>query len=158
MKRKLELLNETSRLLKELKDSTIDFGKRAVRCLILVQEVNNLIDGLRVRGYTNRDRLLRKMIEEMGEYAEAVEYHNGATRKVKKFKGKDSKKMLREEISDLIMVGFALAKVDGYKIEDVLMSIRDKLSKREAEHQKGLGKSTPAKDAVSKEYIDRSIK
>lgn len=100
-----------------------------------VNNVNHLLGLLSQRGYGDRDRLFRKLLEEIGEYAEAIEFDNGATRKVKKFQGKDPKAMLKEEISDVIMVALALARAEGFFIEDVLESIETKLSKREQEHQ-----------------------
>ena len=99
----------------------------------LVFKVNNLIGLLASRGYGDRDRLLRKMLEEIGEYAEAVEFKNGATRKLAKFSGQDPHYKLKEEISDVIMVALALARVDGLKIEDIFEVIKEKLSKREDE-------------------------
>jgi NTP pyrophosphatase (non-canonical NTP hydrolase) len=104
----------------------------------LIRSVNKLIGLLKNRNYGDRDRLIRKLLEEMGEYAEAVEFDNGATRKVAKFKGLNSKTKLKEEISDVIMVAFALARFEGYTVEDVLEVIVCKLSKREDEYQKSL--------------------
>jgi len=105
----------------------------------LICNVDYLLKSLKDRGYGNRERLFRKMIEEAGEYGEAIEYYNGATRKVKKFQGKDAKEMLREEISDLVMVGLALASLDDLGIEDVLTRIKNKLERREEEHRRTAG-------------------
>lgn len=104
----------------------------------LIVEVNRLIKLLPYRGYGDRDRLLRKLLEEMGEYAEAIEFDNGASRKIEKFKDKDPKEKIKEEISDVIMVALALASCEGLNVEDILEIIISKLSEREKEYQNSL--------------------
>ena len=92
-----------------------------------LNKANQLIGLLKNRGYQSRDRLFRKLVEECGEYAEAIELFYGATRKVDK---------LEEEIADVVMVGLALARIEGMTIEDVLNTIILKLSEREDEYQR----------------------
>jgi NTP pyrophosphatase (non-canonical NTP hydrolase) len=80
----------------------------------------------------NRDRLFRKTIEELGEFAEAIEYDNGSTAKVKKFKGKVTpQEKLHEEICDVAMMVLALAFNSGLKTDDVLRTIYEKLEDKE---------------------------
>ena len=100
----------------------------------LIENVNDLLLLLQKRGYGSRERMFRKLIEEVGEVAEAIEFDNGATRKMKKFQGQDPKEKLVEEISDVVMAGLALARIEGLVIEDVLRNIEVKLLKREQEH------------------------
>jgi len=116
-----------------------DPPKRPPKEMIAVLDTDLYIGLLASRGYGERDRLFRKLVEEMGEYAEAIEFNNGATRKKKKFGDKDPKQMLRGEVVDIIMVGIALARAEGLKVIDILERINEKLSKREKEHQKTLG-------------------
>jgi NTP pyrophosphatase (non-canonical NTP hydrolase) len=107
--------------------------------LDLVNDVDKLIGLLGERGYGSRDRLFRKLAEETGEYAEAIEYLNGSTRKVAKFAGKETpEEKLKEEVSDMVMMGLALARVEGMHVKDVLLEIYRKLSLREDEYQKSL--------------------
>jgi NTP pyrophosphatase (non-canonical NTP hydrolase) len=87
---------------------------------------------LEKRGWGNRDRLLRKLMEELGEYAEAVEYDNGSSGKVKKFKDKETpQEKLHEEICDVVMMALALANNAGLKTNDVLRTIHEKLAEKE---------------------------
>jgi len=104
----------------------------------LVRDVDKLIGLLSARGYGDRDRLLRKLMEEVGEYCEAIEYANGSTRKIKKFEGVDPQAKLLEEISDVVMVALALAKLDGRCTADILVVIKEKLGWRETEYQESL--------------------
>ena len=70
----------------------------------------------------------------------AIEYANGSTRKVAKLSSECTpQEKLHEEVSDLVMMGLALARVDGLTIEDVLINIKNKLILREGEYQKSLG-------------------
>jgi len=105
---------------------------------MLVENVNRLIGLLKDRGYGDRDRLLRKLCEEIGEYCESIEYANGSTRKVQKFNGIDPQTKLNEEISDVVMVALALARVEGLDIQNVLDVIKDKLGQRETEYRESL--------------------
>lgn len=108
------------------------------RTRMLVMDVDRLIGLLKDRGYGSRDRLLRKLFEEIGEYCEAIEYSNGSTRKVQKFKGIDPKSKLSEEISDVVMVALALARTEGLDISSVLEIIKEKLGWRETEYRESL--------------------
>ena len=101
----------------------------------LLDDVDHLIQSLRERGYGGRERLFRKLIEEAGEYGEAIEFHNGSTRKKAKFAGEDSKEKLAEEAADIVMVALALAKTEGLDIRSVLDVITEKLSIRQMEHE-----------------------
>jgi len=86
------------------------------------------------RGYGDRDRLFRKMVEEFGEYAEAIEYYNGSTRKKKKLGGLDPVAKLREEVADMLMITLALAKVEGMDIVRACDMAASKLEQRTKEH------------------------
>lgn len=88
---------------------------------------DTLIGLLKERGYGSRDRLLRKLMEEMGEYCEAIEFDLGATRKKEKFGDKNPRDMLHEEISDVVMVALALASFEGLTVSNVLENINKKL-------------------------------
>ena len=102
----------------------------------VVHQLDSLIDNLLQRIGTDRNRILRKIMEELGEYAEALEYHNGCSRKKAKFKdGPTPKEKLHEEIADLVMVVLALAKLEGLGTVDVGQMIVDKLSRRKREHE-----------------------
>lgn len=104
-----------------------------------LKKANELIGLLKDRGYNTRDRLFRKLSEEVGEYAEAIEFANGATRKVAKFGGKFTpQEKLQEEIADVIMVALALARIEGMRVEDILDTINFKLGERESEYQRSL--------------------
>jgi len=102
----------------------------------LIEETQELIRLLKERGFNNRDRLFRKLVEETGEYAEAIEFSNGSTRKVKKYSNIDPKDKLQEEICDIVMVALALASKEDLFIVDCLSRIRDKLSVIEKDYQK----------------------
>jgi NTP pyrophosphatase (non-canonical NTP hydrolase) len=103
--------------------------------LDLLNNVDWQMNLLRDRGYGDRERLFRKLIEEAGEYGEAIEYDNGSTRKMAKFSGTNPKDKLHEEVVDVVMVGLALAGTEGLKVRDVLEMIVDKLSLRQREHE-----------------------
>jgi len=96
----------------------------------LLDNVDLYIRKLKERGYGDRDRLFRKLIEEAGEYGEAVEFSNGSTRKRAKFKGEDPKEKLCEEAADIVMVALAISSLDGIGIRAVLNKIMIKLSVR----------------------------
>lgn len=116
---------------------TIGKFEKAVKFELPTVRANHLIGLLKDRGYNDRDRLFRKLIEEAGEYAEAMEYERGATRKVAKYQGETTpKEKLTEEISDVVMVALALARTEGLMIEDVLSIINRKLGEREDEYQR----------------------
>jgi len=104
----------------------------------LIRNVNELIDLVKKRGYGDRDRLLRKLLEEIGEYCEAIEYSCGATRKVQKFKGVPPGEKLVEEIADVTMAALVLASIEGTNVQSVLEIIKQKLGLREAEHRESL--------------------
>lgn len=98
--------------------------------------LDELIVLLENRGWGDRDRLIRKTMEELGEYVESVEYLYGSSGKVEKFKGKASpQEKLHEEICDVIMMALALAHKDGLSIDDVLKTIHKKLYEKETAHQ-----------------------
>lgn len=104
---------------------------------LTVRRLDELIKNLLQRIGTDRNRILRKIMEELGEYAEALEYNNGCSRKAKKFEGGPTpREKLREEIADLFMVVVALARLEGLGILDVGEIVVDKLSKRKREHEK----------------------
>lgn len=98
--------------------------------------IDELIDLLGKRGWGNRDRLIRKLAEEFGEYCESVEYLNGSSGKIEKFKDKATpQQKLHEEICDVIMMALALAHKDGLSVDDVLKTIHKKLYEKETAHQ-----------------------
>jgi len=78
----------------------------------------------------NRDRLFRKLMEEIGEYAEAIEFENGSTNKKKKFGDVSADDMLEEEICDVVMMALTLARYEGLEIRTVLENISKKLEKK----------------------------
>lgn len=102
----------------------------------LIFEVEDLIRNLRERGFDNRDRLFRKLVEETGEYAEAIEYNNGSTKKVEKFKDKETpSEKLEEEIVDIFMITLALGQIEGLSMAEMLKRLRDKLKKQKFIHE-----------------------
>ncbi len=105
----------------------------------LVSEVEDLIANLRERGYDSRDRLFRKLVEETGEYAEAIEYNNGSTKKVAKFKDKVTpQEKLEEEIVDVFMIAVALGQIEGLRLYEMLERLRDKLAEQKFIHESRL--------------------
>lgn len=101
----------------------------------IIKQTEFLIHDLKNRGFNSRDRLFRKLVEELGEYAEAIEYNNGSTRKKAKFKNKATpKQKLQEEIVDIFMVTIALAYIEDLSIIEMLKKIIDKLGERKKEH------------------------
>ena len=112
----------------------------------LICQVNNLMALLHHRGFGDRDRLFRKLVEEAGEYAEAIEYLHGGRRKIEKFKNKvTAREKLEEEIVDVIMMGLALATLEDLKVENILEKIYNKLTEKENEYQQRQG-STDAQE------------
>jgi len=99
----------------------------------ILADVEYYITLLRLRGFNSRDRLLRKLMEEAGEYAEAMEYNDGSTRKVAKFKGENPAEMLKGEATDLIIIALALASIEGLNIRTALQGVVDKLTIRQTE-------------------------
>lgn len=88
--------------------------------------------GLAERGYGDRDRILRKLAEELGEYAEALEYFHGASRKVEKFSGVASpQEKLQEEALDLLMMAFAAVQAEGIGPTEACQMVADKLESRD---------------------------
>lgn len=105
--------------------------------MLPISKANDLIGLLKDRGFGERDRLFRKLVEEVGEYAEAIEYEQGAERKVAKFEGKVSpKEKLVEEVVDVVIVALALARIEGLRVEGVLGAINSKLGDVEEEFQR----------------------
>ena len=101
--------------------------------------LDELIALLDRRGWGNRDRLIRKLVEEFGEYCESVEYLNGSSGKIEKFKDKATpQEKLHEEICDVIMMALCLARKDGLSINEVLNRIYTKLYKKEMAYQEKL--------------------
>jgi len=102
----------------------------------LIDNVELLIEDLRERGFDNRDRLLRKMIEELGEYAEAIEYYNGSIKKIEKFKDKGTPtEKLREEIVDVFMIVMALGQLEDLSIYDIFERLKTKLEQQKSIHE-----------------------
>jgi NTP pyrophosphatase (non-canonical NTP hydrolase) len=100
----------------------------ALRTQNLILDVQTLINNLENRGFDSRDRLLRKLVEEVGEYCEAIEYFNGSSKKVKKLQDVATpQEKLKEEIVDVVMMGLALARREELSICDVLEAIKTKL-------------------------------
>lgn len=105
----------------------------------LVEQVEALIRNLRERGYDDRDRLFRKLVEETGEYAEAIEYNNGSTKKVEKFKDKATpQEKLEEEIVDIFMIAVALGQIENLSIFTMLERLRKKLAEQKFIHESRL--------------------
>lgn len=100
----------------------------------LLDNVDLYIKKLKERGYGDRDRLFRKLIEEAGEYGEAIEFSHGSTRKKAKFKDEDPKEKLCEEAADIVMVALAISSLDDIGIRAALNRIIAKLSIRQKEH------------------------
>ena len=109
--------------------------------------VDEMITLLIERGWGNRDRLLRKRMEELGEYEEAVEYDNGSTNKVKKLKDVCTpKEKLQEEICDVAMMTFALARDAGLDENQVLCRIWRKLDRHQKNYEQSLMEKMNAKE------------
>lgn len=105
--------------------------ERSAETLISItnDEIANLLTRWKIWKTENRERLFRKLVEELGEYCEAIEFENGSTNKVEKFKDITPDEKLEEEICDVIMMSLALARYEGLNIEKVLENIHNKLEK-----------------------------
>lgn len=104
--------------------------------LELADQVGDLIRNLRERGFDNRDRLFRKLVEETGEYAEAIEYNNGSTKKKEKFSGKTTpREKLEEEIVDVFMIALALGQFEGFSLYEMLDRLKTKLEQHKFIHK-----------------------
>lgn len=91
---------------------------------VLDGELQSLAD----RGYGTRERIMRKLAEELGEYAEAIEYKRGSTNKTRKFAGKATpEEKLREEACDLVMMSLAAARAEGINIIEACRIVAEKL-------------------------------
>lgn len=83
------------------------------------------------RGYGGRDRILRKLAEELGEYAEAIEYFEGASHKVRKFADRATpKEKLEEEAIDLLLMAFAAIEAEGIDPLEAIGRVADKLQRK----------------------------
>ena len=98
-------------------------------------EIDYEIRDIRRRGLHGRDKLFRKLSEEVGEYAEAIELLYGNKRKVEKFLGLNSMDRLRDEITDVIMIALCLAEIDGLGVDRVLDSVLEKIKKFSMENK-----------------------
>lgn len=104
---------------------------QTMKSIEMMNRAVELIDNLISRGFDTRERLFRKLAEEVGEVAESIEYCNGSTRKVEKFKGKATpKEKLNEEIIDVFIVVIALGRVEGLSISDMIDGLVKKLSEQ----------------------------
>lgn len=95
-------------------------------------DIMDLLDRWKILKNENRDRLIRKLMEEIGEYCEAVEFENGSTHKVKKFGDANPYDMLEEEVCDIVMMALALARYEGLEIRAILENISKKLGIKRA--------------------------
>ena len=87
----------------------------------LYDDVDKIIN----RYEDDRNSLFIKLLEEIGEYAEAIEYEKGVKRKVDKFDVSPEEK-LREEIADVLLIVLALGKQEGLNLKDLLERIKGK--------------------------------
>ena len=92
-------------------------------------DIADLLTRWKIWETENRDRLFRKLMEEIGEYAEAIEFENGSTHKKKKFGDANPDDMLEEEVCGIAMMVLALARYEGLEIRTVLENISKKLEK-----------------------------
>lgn len=99
---------------------------------LALQEFRKELRSLAERGFGTRERIQRKLAEELGEYSEAVEYHLGSTDKKRKFgrQGVSPGEKLREEACDLVMMSLAAAQAEGLDVVDVCRIIADKLKRK----------------------------
>jgi NTP pyrophosphatase (non-canonical NTP hydrolase) len=112
----------------------------------IIEEVEKLIRNLRERGYDNKERLFRKLIEEIGEYAEAIEYENGVTKKVEKLRAKATpKEKLQEEIVDVFMITLALGQIEGLSAYEMFRRVGEKLKKQKFIHEERTRKQNEQK-------------
>lgn len=97
----------------------------------LLEDVNELMDFNHKPDWAgNKNRILRKAMEELGEYCEALEYADGSKGKAKKLAPATPQEKCREEVVDVVMMGLALAKTEGLTVEEVLEAIRTKITKK----------------------------
>lgn len=104
-------------------------------------DIADLLTRWKIWENENRDRLFRKLIEEIGEYAEAIEFENGSTNKKKKFGDVSADDMLEEEICDVVMMALALARYEGLNIRTVLKNVSKKLEKHSNGGERGAQKT-----------------
>lgn len=90
----------------------------------LYDDVNKIIN----KYEDDRNSLFIKLLEEIGEYAEAIEYEKGVKRKVDKFNISPEEK-LQEEIADVLLIVLALGKQEGLNLKDLLERIKEKFAK-----------------------------
>ena len=98
-----------------------------------IDKAGELIDNFISRGFGTRERLFIKLAEEVGEVAEAIEYCNGSTRKIEKFKNKMSaREKLYEEIIDVFVIITTLGRIEGLSIHDMIGGLVEKLSEQKS--------------------------
>jgi NTP pyrophosphatase (non-canonical NTP hydrolase) len=98
---------------------------------IVLSELGIEMRLLAERGFGERERILRKLMEELGEYAEAVEYANGSTNKIKKFAGRATpEEKLKEESCDLLMMALAAVGAEGFGIMEACRAVTEKLRRK----------------------------
>lgn len=100
------------------------------------KRLEGLIFYLKNRGFRTRDRLFNKLMEEVGEYCEAVEFQNGSSRKVAKFSGENPDEKVAEEISDVLMMAFALLNYHEISIDDAVERMIRKLDGHEINYRR----------------------
>jgi len=99
---------------------------------MLIKDIEKLISNFKVNGYDDRERLFRKLVEEVGEYSEAIEYNHGSPNKMNKFKDiATSKEKLQEEIIDVLVITLALGNIEELNIYEMLKRVKNKLKKQE---------------------------
>lgn len=103
----------------------------------MIDDLENSLELLFKRGWRDKDKLFKKIVEEIGEYSEALTFEAGATRKVAKYKGIFPKDKCREEICDVLMMALALAKMEDFTVLEALEAVNDKLKEREKEKIRG---------------------
>ena len=90
-----------------------------------------LLASRRFRGKDGKDRILRNLMEELGEYAEAVEYSLGSSDKMRKFDGKVTPaEKLREESLNLLMLAFAAVRAEDINIVEACQMVADQLKRK----------------------------
>lgn len=82
-------------------------------------------------GKSTTERLFRKLVEETGEYSEALSYKAGNSGKVKKFEGGPTPdEKITEEIADVFLVAVCLAWAHGLSVTELFKLSCDKLNKK----------------------------